>query len=313
MRQEYKIRPASKKSRSHLSVALVFPNSRKIGLSNLGFQNIWSKLRHSSIFSTDRFFVNETLLKNPNTRSIPVSEENQIPLKNFQIIAFSIPFENDYWIVPRMLISAGIPPLRRDRKAPGPLILAGGVSVSMNPEALADFLDLVFIGEIVGDIDEPSGLWGTIGNFYGSKTGIPDRKEFYRHFTNVPGVYVPEAYKFAYRDDGIISRIESLPGFPESVKAVKRSSTDEPTPMAIIDNTQTEFSNSCLLEINRGCSRGCKFCSGGWIHRPVRYYDYNNYRGNLEEPIKTKKTIGLIGSDLASHPELLDILNDIVD
>ncbi len=313
MRPKFKTSPAPKKGDSHVSLALVFPNSPKVGLSNLGFQYLWNKFQGSKIFSTERFFVTETLLSNSTGSCMPVSADKQTPLKNFQVIAFSIPFENDYWIVPKMLISAGIPPFLRDRNSSGPLIIAGGVSVSMNPEALGDFLDLVFIGETVGDIDEPNGFWGTIANCFKSNRVLGDRDKICENFMNVPGVYIPEAYKFEYRNDGIISRISTLPGFPESVKAVKRSYLDQSIPIAVIDDPGTQFSGSCLVEINRGCGRGCRFCSGGWTHRPVRHYEYANIRENLAGPIKSKKTVGLIGSDLASHPELLDILNDIVD
>lgn len=313
MRQRFKKRPSFKKSGRYLPVALVFPNSRQVGLSNLGFQFLWNKLQESSAFSPERFFVTEEFLKQPAGSIIPVSEENQIPLRNFPIIAFSIPFENDYPMAPKLLISAGIPPLRRDRGLSDPLVLAGGVSVTMNPEALADFLDLVFIGEIVDDVDEPDGLWSIIRDFKESKTAGKDRKEFFKNFRAMQGVYVPDAYKFEYKDDGVISLISPLPGFPERIKSVKRLSTYEVPPMAMIEDQQTEFRNAFLIEVNRGCGRGCRFCSGGWIHLPVRHFEYAKFRDSLEEAIKTRKTIGLVGSDLASHPELPAILNDVVN
>ncbi len=313
MRERHNKRPVSRNSGFPLPIALVYPNTRKVGLSNLGFQFLFNQLQGSDFFSPQRFFVAESFLKNPSEHNIPVSEEDNIPLKNFPVIAFSIPFENDYWMVPKILIDSGIKPLRSDRGRGDPLILAGGVSVSLNPEPLADFLDLVFIGEIVGDIDEPGGLWSMILEFKKSRIAAHDREGFYNSFRNINGIYVPEAYGFNYGEDGGLLEIRPDQGFPARVTATKRLSTKETPPFAMVHDQQTQFRNSCLVEINRGCGRGCRFCSGGWIHRPVRHFKYLRFRDTVDQAITDKKTIGLIGSDLASHPELNIILSDIIN
>jgi radical SAM superfamily enzyme YgiQ (UPF0313 family) len=313
MRERHNKRPVSGNSGFLLPIALVYPNTRKVGLSNLGFQFLFNQLQESGFFAPERFFIADQFFKNPPDTIVPLSEENNVPLKHFPVIAFSIPFENDYWIVPKILIDSGIKPLRLDRGSGDPLILAGGVSVSLNPETLADFLDLVFIGEIVGDINEPGGFWAIMREFKKSKTAAHDRKEFYKSFSNVDGVYVPEAYSFDFRDDGVLSEIRPDQGFPARVKAAKRLSSKESPPFAVVHDLQTQFRDSCLVEINRGCGRGCRFCSGGWIHRPVRHFKYPRFRESIDQAIIDKRTIGLIGSDLASHPELDIILEDIIN
>jgi radical SAM superfamily enzyme YgiQ (UPF0313 family) len=313
MRQRITTKPKPHKLGARSPIALVFPNTRKVGLSNLGFQFLKSTLEQSGIFAPETFFVDDQFLKRPTDLTSRVLEGGRASLKGFPIIAFSIPFENDYWIVPKALISAGIPPLRKDRGPVDPLVLAGGVSVSMNPEALAEFLDLVFVGELVETMDDPNGLWVLLKEFCESRSATRDRHEFYRNFKDVQGVYVPEAYNFRYKDDGTISAIEPEQDFPDRITAVKRLSPLDVPPLIILDEFPTEFKNSCLVEINRGCARGCGFCSGGWIHRPVRHFKYDSVKDGLVRAIKANKTIGLIGSDLASHPELLTILDDIAD
>ncbi|MFH0958928.1 MAG: hypothetical protein V1897_09525, partial [Pseudomonadota bacterium] len=234
MRQRHNKGPVPRNSSFFLPIALVYPNTRKVGLSNLGFQFLFNRLQGSNFFSPERFFVPESFFKSPSNIINLLSEENNIPLRNFPIIAFSIPFENDYWIVPKILIDSGIKPLRLDRGFGDPLILAGGVSVSLNPEPLADFLDLVFVGEIIGDIDDTDGLWAMMREFKKSKTAALDRKEFYKSFSGVNGVYVPEAYSFNFRDDGTLLEIIPDNGFPARVKATKRLSSNESPPLAVV-------------------------------------------------------------------------------
>src|SRR5208337_3803146 len=147
------IRPGEKGAilkgrKASLSIALVYPNVYRVGMANLGFQFLYRYLNSFSDIRTERFFLPDIAPEKHGRPRGAVSEGTARPLTDFPLIAFSIPFENDYPNVLKILSAAGIPPLENDRRPGDPVIIAGGVSISMNPEPLAPFLDLAFIGEI---------------------------------------------------------------------------------------------------------------------------------------------------------------------
>lgn len=298
---------------SAIPIALVYPNAYRVGMGNLGFQFLYHSLNSSRNFSAERFFIPCSQELQSQERS-PVSEETGRPLSAFPIIAFSVPFESDYPAVPAALIAAGIPPLAEDRGPIHPLVIAGGVSVSMNPEPLADFLDLVYIGEMEAPADSDNGFLSILSEVCSRSTRTtPERREFAGMFRNVPGVYVPSAYAFDYQQDGVIERIAVSPGFPERVAAVKRRAKEAPVPVSVLFSPEAEFGENLLVETNRGCGRGCRFCAAGWIHFPVRNASYASFRADVDRAVESGRTVGLIGSDLAGHPQLEEILADIVD
>jgi radical SAM superfamily enzyme YgiQ (UPF0313 family) len=292
--------PKTKSRRQFASIALVYPNEYRVGMGNLGFQFVYQVFDSHPDVSIDLFFF-------PGFGKKPVSHNLQRPLKDFSIIAFSIPFENDYPAVPAMLLAAGIAPLARDRANSDPLIIAGGVSPSLNPEPLAEFVDLVYIGEIE-DSSPDSGFTARLIQLLDSGS----KEDFPEYFKDVPGVYVPSKYCFTFEQDWVIS-IEPLAGFPASVQAVKRRGETEPVPVSVMFSAKAEFGETQLIETNRGCGRGCRFCAGGWIHHPVRYAGVARFERDIDAAIEQGRTVGLIGSDLASHPELENILARIVD
>jgi radical SAM superfamily enzyme YgiQ (UPF0313 family) len=296
-----------------IPVAIVYPNVYRVGMGNLGFQFLYHYLNAHPGFSAERFFCPDPRRLNKWPQRGPFSEESHRTLRDFQVIAFSVPFENDYPAVPATLLAAGIPPFAKDRNAAHPLIIAGGVSVSINPEPLAPFLDLVFIGEIE-DEGQEEGFFSRLAYIFSSSSkGVRRRGEILDQFRDIPGAYVPSAYTFDFRENGLISAIRVKPGFPKRVTAVKRTSKAGPVPVSVLFSPEAEFGESLLIETNRGCGRGCRFCAAGWIHFPVRHAAFQRFRHDVDEAVQAGRTVGLIGSDLAGHPELEDILESIVD
>jgi radical SAM superfamily enzyme YgiQ (UPF0313 family) len=295
-------------------VALVYPNVYRLGMANLGFQVVYRYLNVRMDFAAERFFVPDATAHDQSP-GIPRSEESDRPLKDFPLIAFSVPFENDYPAVPRMLLAAGIPPLQRDRSRADPLVIAGGISVSLNPEPLAPFVDLCFIGEIDDDPASAAGAFFSIlaETVLSSTPTCFPRGEVLQRFRTVPSVYVPSAYRFPVGDDGTIREIVPESGFPERVRSAKRISKEGTVPVSVLFSPEAEFRETLLVEINRGCGRRCRFCAGGWVHHPVRYAPYERFRSDVIRAIDEDRTVGLIGSDLAGHPELENMLADIVD
>ncbi len=294
-------------------MALVYPNTYRVGMGNLGYQYVYQYLNNHPHFIAERFFFPDPAAKASRGGHGPLSEESSRPLTSFSVIAFSIPFENDYPAVPGALMAAGIPPLQRDRGASHPVVIAGGVSVSLNPEPLAPFLDLAFIGEPDED-GEAGGLFDVLADaLMDSPYALADRQRFLLAFRDTAGAYVPSAYVFDLGSNGLIQEIRHSPGFPSRVKAVKRLAADSPVPVSVLFSEEAEFGESLLVESNRGCGRGCRFCAAGWIHRPVRYRHFAAFKHEVDEAVGAGRTIGLIGSDLAGHPELEDILQYITD
>ncbi|MFH0825675.1 MAG: radical SAM protein [Pseudomonadota bacterium] len=299
--------------RSRIRAALIFPNTHRIGTANLGFQYLYGYLDSHDRYSVESFFLPPEPGSRSHSPAVPRSVETGRPLSEFQVIAFSVAFENDYPTIPALLVSAGSPPLQADRGPGRPVIIAGGGAVSMNPEPLADFVDLMFIGEAA----EGSGadlFFSTLADALAPDgCGTRDRAEFLRLFSAVPHVYVPSAYRFAYSGTGEIEAVEVLPGFPEKVRAAKRKAGQGQIPMSVLFSPDSEFGDSLLIETNRGCSRGCRFCTAGRLHFPVRYARMNELTGPVDKALADGRNIGLVGSDLAGHPDFEAILEHITD
>ena len=294
-----------------LAVCLAYPNTYRTGMSNLGFQTIYALLNQHNAFLCERAF-----LPDPGDEAsfIPGSAplfslESQKPLTDFDMVAFSISFENDYPHILKMLDMAGIPLLARHRKKTEPLIIGGGISVTLNPEPLSDFFDLFLLGEGEEMILDFLNIYERL-----IRSGISREESLFRIQKEIDGAYVPTLYHVRYRADHLIEKREPAdPSLPGIIKKRWVSNIDTFSTEQCIITPATEFGSMYLTEVSRGCQRGCRFCAAGFVYRPARFRSIANLAGSFARGIKEKRKIGLLGTAVSDHPELAEMCQTILD
>ena len=293
-----------------LNICLAYPNRYRTGMDNLGFQTVYRLLNQHPSVLCERVFLpdpGDEGFFSPGPLSL-FSLESQQPLREFDIVAFSISFENDYPHILKMLDMARIKLLSHDRDESAPIIVGGGICVTMNPEPLADFFDLFLIGEAEEILPE------FLSNLLRPREARETRKKnLLKLQKDVPGAYVPALYNVTYRADGPIDNMvpvdSSLPCKirKQWVRDIQAFSTE-----TVISSPDTDFGTMFLTEVSRGCSRGCRFCAAGYLYRPGRFRTRENLEKSIRRGLETGKKIGLIGTAVSDHPELIDICRDIL-
>jgi radical SAM superfamily enzyme YgiQ (UPF0313 family) len=285
-----------------LSIALVFPNSYFVGMSNLGFQTIYATLNRQPGFVCERAFLPdpEELIEHARLRAPILSLETQRPLRDFDCVAFSTTYENDYLHLLQILQLSGIPAHACDRGPGDPLVSMGGVCAWSNPEPLAAFLDWFFLGEGEESGPEAFALWAAV------RQATPDpaaaRAEFFRALPGVEGVYVPHLYEVRYREDGTPAEVTARDGAPLPVRKRRLLSPDAVDTVSTIRTADTEFGDMALLEVGKGCGRGCRFCMEGEIYRPVRHRHLPAILRAAEPAIAAGRRLGLVGACVSDYP-----------
>jgi radical SAM family uncharacterized protein len=289
-----------------IKIALVFPNTYHLGMSNLGYQTLYRLFNSSEDISCERVFLpDHKTLKSQNNKSKILSLETERPLTSFNVIAFSLTFENDYLNILSILKLANIPFLQKERNQSHPLLMAGGITTFLNPEPIADFFDLFFIGEAEENI-EP--LLEIIRKEHKKrKWGKPDLDKF----TKIDNVYIPSGYKVSYKSNGQINNFQAKPGYPDTIKYSAAKNLNLLPSSSAISTPNTEFSNMALLEVSRGCPRHCRFCAAGNVYQPYRLRDKKTIKNEIRELLNNTGKIGLLGSAVSDHPDLIEIIEFI--
>jgi radical SAM superfamily enzyme YgiQ (UPF0313 family) len=294
-----------------LTICLAYPHFYQTGMSNLGFQTVYALLNDIPFCLCERVFLpaaedEEQFRKN----SIPLfSMESQKPLADFDFVAFSIPFENDYVNVLKMLELGRIPLHADQRGENDPLCLVGGISITLNPEPLADFMDAFLIGE--GEELLPE-FFGVMKRSY--EQGLDKNERLREAQRTVEGVYCPRFYDVRYTEDQTILDVRPREDcFPAKIKRRWMPDINAFTTDQVLTTTATEFGDLFVTEISRGCYRGCRFCAAGFVYRPVRYRSLSSLLPSIEKGIAREKKIGLLGTAISDHPDLLEICRAVLE
>ena len=291
-----------------LRVALAFPNTYFVGMSNLGFQTVYRLFnQHADIVCERVFFPpKQELQQQLESGSRIVTLESQTPVSDFDVFAFSVSFEWDYTNVLTLLRLAGLPLRAADRTTGHPLVLIGGAVTFVNPEPLALFADVVAAGE--GEVLVPALL--------DAVNASTSRAELLRELATKRGFYIPSFYDVEYAADGSITRYLPAPesGAPAVVKKAALKTTDAVDPPATtIFTPDTEFGSRFLVEVVRGCANLCRFCWAGYNYLPVRAFPADRILELARQARTHSARAGLVSIALCDHPQIEYILRSLKD
>ncbi len=265
-----------------LPVALVYPNSYYVGMSNLGLHALYSLLNRRRDIVCERVFWER---ENQERKIPPLSLESRRPLSDFKVIVFTISYEVDYCNVVSVLKTSGLPPFAADREESQPLVIGGGPCITANPMPLAPFFDCFGIGEAEALLP---GLLPYI-----TATSNEKREELLKCLRSVPGVYVP-----MMPPETPVTRqwVENLDDFPVG---------------SVIMTRDTELGDLYLIEVERGCPWRCRFCLVSTAFRPMRFRSVGTLLTQAEPGLHHRRRIGLVGPAVSDYPHLEELLSGL--
>ena len=286
-------------------VAIVYPNTYFVGMSNLGLHIIYEEINLRNDSVCERIFLPEKkeLEAYDKTKTPLMSVETQRPMHQFDVVAFDVTFEMDYFHIPLMLRHGRVPIMGKDRTEFDPIVIAGGPCATFNPEPFADFIDAFIIGEGEGIV---SRVLDIIRD--GKMEGL-DRHAILRQLADVSGVYVPSLYVPIYNEDSEFKGYDIAEGVPKTIKRHFEMLTSGGE--TVVATNYTEFGAMYIIEVARGCGRHCRFCMAGYCFRVPRVRPLDILKEGVERAEKLGKKVGLMGAAISDYPEVDELVNYI--
>ena len=281
-----------------LRVCLVYPNTYPVGMANLGFQAVYRLLAADGRVTCERAFLPD----GPRSgwpRTLRTLEHDR-PVRDFDLVAFSISFEADYLHVLDCLALAGLPLWRHERRRGLPVVMAGGPATFLNPEPLAEFVDLFLIGEAEEMLPE---------YLAGALAGPIDRDGLLACADQVRGAYRPDRFTPRYDPGGDLVAFDGPGGGRVERRFV--ADLDRFATTSEVLSPEPVFGDMYLVETSRGCEWGCRFCAAGYMYRPVRYRSPAHLRRAIARGLRERQTIGLVGAEMASLPGVAALCQEV--
>jgi radical SAM superfamily enzyme YgiQ (UPF0313 family) len=278
-------------------VALVYPNSYRLGMSNLGFQTVYGLINRNPLGSCERSFLFE--------EKEAVTLESGSTLSSFDVVAFSVSFELDYPNIVEVLRRAKIPPRTEDRGEDYPLIMAGGAAVMLNAEPIADFMDVLALGEAETVMDE---ILSTVAAAKGKR-----KLRLKEKLGQLDGLYVPCFYQTEIDGKGRLREVKVTGGVPYPVRRNPPPDIEQFDTTTEVLTPNTVFGERFLVEVSRGCPRKCKFCGARSIYHPPRYRSAEDIIAAVQANLHSENRVGLLGAAVGEHPQLEQICSSLAE